>query len=611
MLLGFTGDWQIDSRPYCDRLDELGRSIRFKENIDHIKLIMDELYAAGVRILIHLGDMGERRNLNSAEQDACAILFRYWLDKSDDCCIEIIAGNHDGNKFEVSSSTMAPLARMAGNRMRAHHDISRVGLLPQGDKLVSMTAIPYQHHMSLEEVTRQHKALGKPTADINILVMHYDVTGAQVGAKNLVLPGDKLGKDQLLLEQYDFAGAGHIHKQQKVKIGKNWVFFPGSPYQVDHGERNDPKGYALYDTETGEGKLVEVAPPRTWSQAAWPLDLLVAPWSEGDVVKIQGEFPAGTRPKDEVDKLIADGSVPEPFFIRWDIHLENVARVSRSEEVAQATSLVEAASTLAQERLTDVKPAEQKKILEIIQEHLDESQRTKFSEVVRPVLLILKNFMSIGYAEIRFINGEPVLICGPNGLGKTNVIEAILFAFTGQISKRLNISSLLRRGADEGEVRLLLAGHQETDELSIERTLKRSAKGVTHKLNVYVDYQGEKVEWAQGTIKDVQEALNASLGLSFESLRATNFMFQQDSDPFVTTEPLRRKKVLGEILNHGPISKAAKDMNKKRLDHQHALTESQGVLKGLNDVVLNQEQFDGLESAVKLGGDAVPTPSWP
>lgn len=552
--------------------------------------MMDEASGLGCEGLFHLGDLTEHKNPKSSEMDAAAELFSHWLKKDHKNFIHAIAGNHDGSKFDISSSSLEPLAKMAPGRFSLAHDISSGNI---GD--ASFVSIPYQHNMSLEEIARQHKALGPHGQGNPFLCIHYGVTNSVVGPNNVVLPSDMLGKEQLIPKNYKVIFAGHIHKQQVVKIGGVDVVFPGSPLINDFGERQDTKGYAIYDTDTGKYTLHEIKSKRGWVQVEWPFPLGEGisgktPWQAGDLVKVVGSYKSGTAPKDEIFDAVRDGLLPEPFVYKWDLKREAEERAARSEEIAEAATIQEAVKALVGQKAMTLPDDVREQVITLILDHLRDSQRALFGTKIRPTELGLFNFMT--YADVKLIlpNGVPHLIWGENGLGKTNIVEGILYVLTGKTSKGLTVSSLLRRGADKGSAYLKLL-NESGEQLEILRTMKRSSKGaVTQKVELaFTDKNGEEHDWTDGNKADVQTIINESLGITFASLRASNFMFQRDNDPLVTTKPLNRKQIFGEVMNHGPIKKAKETMDETRKEVNRDRDASFNKLQGMTAVFSGDE----------------------
>ena len=185
------------------------------------------------------------------------------------------------------------------------------------------------------------------------------------------------------------------------------------------------------------------------------------------------------------------------------------------------------------------------------------------SIVLREITMV--DFLSHAKASAQFTPGAPLLICGENGLGKTNLIEAVLFALTGQVSKGLNMAGLVRQGASKAYVELLMGG--ERGEYRIRRTVSLNSKGAaTHKVDVEI--KGENDKWtslADGGVAATQAALARLIGATFLSMRAVNFQFQRDANPFIGAEASERKAILAEILGLDAIGRAFKILNEDRL----------------------------------------------
>jgi DNA repair exonuclease SbcCD ATPase subunit/DNA repair exonuclease SbcCD nuclease subunit len=583
MKLLISGDWQIEAAPTMDRLDERGRSIRFKEHQELLFSILREGENAGAKVMVHLGDLTEHRNPSSLEANAAAKLFSYWLNTPEHE-IWSIPGNHDGTDFLQSSSSFEPLYTMAGSRFLLFHEISIYSPSPRQPIFVF---IPYLHGRTIEEIGELHKkaldSLKKFSNAPKYLFMHYGVSGVQVGAKNLVLPGDHLTSEQLFPHEYKAIFAGHIHKQQIMHMGETPIIFPGSPAVCDFGERHDQKGYCILDTDTGKWELRQCCSKRRWIQVEWPIEWPPIkegePWTENDVVKITGEYPRGIDIHAEMEELYRQG-LPRPFAMSWAAVPQRSERVARGNEVAEADSLLDAAKDLAKKQYPDnslVEPA-----LKLVAEALREGRKPPFSSVIIPTELEVHDFLTYSHIHLTDMAvGEPTLISGPNGLGKTNLQEAILFALTGRTSKGLNMGDLVRQGQKKALVRLRLEGKER--HMTIERVINKTKAGGTQKVKVVVGPLGDDPGYTlDGNIADVQKSLDELLGVGYLGLKTTNFMFQKDPDPFTRTDPGERKKILADIQCLEPVYRAFKALNDNRLVKQRVVLEATAEVKAVD-----------------------------
>ena len=111
----------------------------------------------------------------------------------------------------------------------------------------------------------------------------------------------------------------------------------------------------------------------------------------------------------------------------------------------------------------------------------------------------------------------------------------------------------------------------------ITRTVTLNSKGAaSHHVDVelrapagYVDPKsGKRKEWVDmtdGGVSDAQDVINRLLGASYVSMRAIQFQFQRDPNPFINADPKERKAILAEILGLESLGRALKPLNEDRL----------------------------------------------
>lgn len=579
-----TGDWQLQDNPTLDKLDSRGRSIRFQEHEELIAGVLDTGIKEGCELMVHLGDLTEHSNPRSTESEAAGRLFSRWLAPNIRKVIAAV-GNHDGKIFEVSSSSFAPLAVMSGGQLLAPH---HAYAYPLSLEPVELVVLPYLHGKTLEEIRDIHGALLKTLRPNTkkYLFMHYGVTAAVVGPRNLVVAGDKLDASALFPDAYEAIVAGHIHKQQVLEIRgekkRTSVFFPGSLGYCDFGERLDSKGYIILDTKTGKVDLRQVEPKRRWVQATWPIDwppLGDAPWREQDIVKIEGQYPRGLNAREELERLHSEG-LPRPFDLAWAVVPEREQRVDRGADVVGAGSLLESAFALGRQKFAGNPLLDD--ALKLVAETLRDGRRAPLGKHISLDSLEAKDFTTFTSLSITARRPEPTLIGGGNGRGKTNSIEAILLLLSGKTSKGLALGDVVRQGESSMWLRGTLSA--ETGAMmTIKRTISRNkntGQG-TQKLVVdVVPVDGEPYR-LDGTIAEVQRQLDEMLGAGYLSLKTCNFMFQKDPTPFVKTEAAERKKILAEVLCLEPVMRAHKVLNEGRKERQQEFHAAEQAIKAV------------------------------
>ena len=572
-----TGDWQLESRPPCDRKTAQGTSIRFKENQDVINKMMEQAYKMGCRAMDHLGDMSEEINPDSAVMTAAATLFRNAFDMGYDEIVGV-PGNHDGSLFDISSSSMAPFTALHERILFFHEPRWH------GNRLY----LPYLHEKTPEQLGIILANACKAMPANPVLMAHYAYTGCTIGAKNLILPGDYLGRGQIPAA-FKLAFFAHIHKQQVVKDKDLTVVFAGSPVICDHGERKDPKGFVVYNDATGTYEMVQIKPARRWIEVNWPIyapkegrerlvgsggvapaedpsDFSDQPWLPTDIVKINGIRGDDVNVKSSLQAAFKKGLV-EPFYWRDTTTLATQERLVRAEDVAGAEDLRGSVVAFFDKQWPEATETREK-ALHMVLEALQTAKPTAYSSFVRPNRLTATNWMSWPKIDHTFRTGVPVLLQGANGKGKSNFLEALMFCMTGQTAKRLKNASLVRQGQKRADLSLELAGDKA--DFIISRTIKIGGKGAavqTVKLTMRKAGETEWVSLADGGVSDTQAVLRQIIGASYESLRATRFAFQGDLSPFLGADPSDRKKVLAEIIGLDPIAVAFKGIN----DHKNAV----------------------------------------
>jgi len=84
----------------------------------------------------------------------------------------------------------------------------------------------------------------------NILVMHQDIIGFKMNDNYI---NKQEGLNVQSLKQFDLVFSGHYHIHQS----KGNIIYIGSPFQINFGERNDVKGFVVFDTSSFKWEFIE------------------------------------------------------------------------------------------------------------------------------------------------------------------------------------------------------------------------------------------------------------------------------------------------------------------------------------------------------------------
>ena len=187
----------------------------------------------------------------------------------------IVPGNHDGPDI-VGNAASQTLNWIEAVRIPNVH----VQTVPTVNTLtaagVNIVSIPYPHKRGLDiwldrqpnKTLREqdaaailgdgirliHDSIPAAARDLpTVFVGHLTVAGAKVGAERVMALGWDVTLDLSVLDVFDYAALGHIHRQQRMSP-KAW--YAGSPEYTDFGETDQQKGFLLAEIERGANPVV-------------------------------------------------------------------------------------------------------------------------------------------------------------------------------------------------------------------------------------------------------------------------------------------------------------------------------------------------------------------
>lgn len=163
--------------------------------------------------------------------------------------------------------------------------------------------------------------------------------------------------------------------------------------------------------------------------------------------------------------------------------------------------------------------------------------------------LRLENFRRHAETELRFADEQQILlISGRNGVGKSTLLEAVVFALYGQGRHgRRNLDRLVRRGAElEGmqvELEFTLGG---TEYLVRRRRDSRVASAVLY---------GNSMPIVEGS-EEVTAEITRILGMDVVGFRLAVIAQQKELDGLASLQPAKRAEMLSRLLRLDAISRA-------------------------------------------------------
>lgn len=187
--------------------------------------------------------------------------------------------------------------------------------------------------------------------------------------------------------------------------------------------------------------------------------------------------------------------------------------------------------------------------------------------------LRLKNFRRHAETEIHFDeSAQIILIAGDNGVGKTTLLEAMLFALYG-VSRhgRRQLDNLIRRGAE-------LEGMEVECAFTQDGTPYRVVRRRDSKVGTAILY-GNDQPLTQGT-DAVTDEIERIFGMDDAGFRLAVVAQQKQLDGLASLRPTERAAMLGRLLRLDAVSKAhdrARSIYRVEVEVLRSLGESEDV----------------------------------
>lgn len=169
-----------------------------------------------------------------------------------------------------------------------------------------------------------------------------------------------------------------------------------------------------------------------------------------------------------------------------------------------------------------------------------------------PIELKLTNFMSYKYMDepLSFSSIHTAVLCGPNGHGKSSLLDAITWALWGRargVDKRgTGTDDLIHHKEPHMEVQLSF--ELEGQFYRVIRSRSRKGKTGTSRLEFQILADNESRPLTGETIHITQEIINKTLRMDYETFVNSAFIMQGRADTFMVKSANERKEILSEIL---------------------------------------------------------------
>ncbi|MCX5923727.1 MAG: SMC family ATPase [Candidatus Dependentiae bacterium] len=170
-----------------------------------------------------------------------------------------------------------------------------------------------------------------------------------------------------------------------------------------------------------------------------------------------------------------------------------------------------------------------------------------------PHQLQLKNFLSYGpeLQTIDFTNYHLICLTGKNGHGKSALLDAITWAIWGQARKSSGNSKadagILHLG--QNHMMVILEFEVNGQNYRVRREYLQTKSKPFASLDFGIKQaDGKLIALTDKTIKDTQEKIDTTIGITYESFVNSTFLRQGQSNEFSKKSPKERKEILAQIL---------------------------------------------------------------
>ena len=547
--------------------------------------------------------------------------------------LHIILGNHDLNLTNKDrQDAITPIVDALKNPNIILHKYS--------EKFTLFDDFNF-HVLSI--VDEENWDLNVDETKTNIALFHGSVKGSQTDKNFTMSHGDI---EFSVLEKFDYALLGDIHKTNQSLDFAGRCRYPGSLISQNHGETND-KGFLLWDIKGKEDFNVQHV------QLLNPYPFCTIELTEEGKIPSNVSVPLGSRLRllsknnlstelmKKASDVAKDRFKPESisFLIRNTSRIDNLinGKISSKEDLRNQ----KVQEKLMTGYLKDFSLSEEmlQRIFEINNRYNIQIQ--SIEEVGRNIDWKLKSIAwdnLFNYAEgnsIDFTKLSGVVgIFGKNYSGKSSIIDSVLYSIFNTTSKNerktTNVINQTKQSG-RGKAVIEVDGFEYHIERKAEKYTKKLKGEVTEEakteltLNLFDPVANQWEQMNELSRTDTDRRIRKIFG-TIDDFMLTSFSSQMDSMSFIRDGSTHRKEILARFLDLDIFDakfKIAKEESAnikgllKKLegkDYDSAINENEGQLSKLNEIISSnaaeseklkinisdiKEQINNLNSSIK------------
>jgi hypothetical protein len=372
-----------------------------------------------------------------------------------------------------------------------------------------------------------------------VLLFHCDVAGATLD--NGFPSQSTVTASSLLFHKWAYCFGGHIHKRQYLTEHSMYV---GNPFCCDWGERNQDKGFVLYDDVKNSVEILPSVVP------GW-YDYEYLQEHKGKRVSPGAKIQVAVTCKLSEDYYAAVSSKQEQVLAKYPntkVYTKTVFIDDKKQEIpiieSSTDDLSKIKSYVAAKASDNLRQEQTVKYLETILAKTSSAARS--SEGFKIDSIKARNVLSFKKLDFSFAKQGIVLIVGvnkdwpkhSNGSGKTNFLSMLPIALEGQTLKKQKSDNWLNENS-EGKGYVDLTLHRDKTEYRIYRSRRPT------KLKFFVNGRDESESKPQKT----QKAIQTHLGFTLDTLKSSIYIDNSLPKAFIEGTQKDRTALISNFQN--------------------------------------------------------------
>ena len=576
--IAITADLHLNNNPY-GKIMEDGLPLKISDNFKAFNFLIDECIKNKVDKLIVVGDVQENHN----PTNKIRLLLNEGLQKllNNKISVVLLSGNHD---FCMDHHSLEPVKGWSKN-VKVIDTICT-------EKLddIFLVYLPHTHSIQHKETTfkayvEKLKILGDKGR--TILFGHMCVSGAFNNDKFMYSNDEDVSILDLEDLNYEACFLGHFHKRQSLSK-KNKIFYVGSLDRQTFTEKDQVKGFAIYDTNLKDIQWIDYNARKMIELVGSNFDDIMLQIKNTDIVNSILKIKVNCSPEEyaniqqrysDISKLVKSKNT-EFFFGLEKIKNEILSKKSINIEYTDSINIF----TIAEEEIKNMSDISDKDdvnncldILAEIKNKVKATSKSVFATNDRSIKfkwIKLHNFCRFGETN-NFVDFDKVFdvkenpsgiasIMGcvnddnddSNGAGKSTILEAILYVLYEKMprlcavrNKEKKTTTEIVRTDDFGnyactEAYAELCFEVDGVEWTVKRGRKVSKSGNSH--SAILNLKKGNIPYNDLKKKDPNQVILDLIGVDFEPMCNSIFFAQKDTSKLFS---LTQKGKIDVFLN--------------------------------------------------------------